>query len=555
MKKTSIKKRFFDVAITFFRIFFDFRKETKLRKKYGYQIAQKKMEKTHKKRAGELYNLAIELGGVHIKMCQFLSTRRDIFPEPYIDKLSLLQDSVPPVDFSVISSILHNQYKEGEYPFQYIDEKPLASASLGQTHRGILKSGEDVAIKFLKPSIEEIIDIDFSILFFVFKLFSNFKIFRDQADFLTILDEFIKVTGDELNFKREIYIAKKFRVALRKYPYVTVPYIYEEHCREKIIVMQFIDGVKITDKDKWIKKNNNAEILAKRIVEIYVEQFLFLKIIHFDPHPGNIFVLEDNNIALLDFGMSGEITPLMSKNIKDGLNSFITKDYMKLLKVVESMGFLKKGTDLKKFIPILEYFFDEVLDSINLERNSIQNVDLTPVIDDLVEIIYTQPIRLPYEWAYIGRTVGTLTGIIASLNPQFKIYDELRPYFNKFLKENYNDIFERTVDSVKNTFKEIYQLPNTITNVINKVEKGTLKFEVDLDEIDDRINDISYVTTKGFAFVLSFFSFAFSICFYFFENKIGTMIFGGISIIFLLFSFFYRKKISKKEIIKRSIFK
>ncbi|HOV15143.1 MAG TPA: AarF/UbiB family protein, partial [Spirochaetota bacterium] len=527
----------------------------KLRKKYGFQVAQKKMEKIHKRRADKLYELAIELGGVHIKMCQYLSTRRDIFPEPYIEKLSLLQDAVPPVSFSVIQKIINEQYKDGENPFSYIDEKPLASASLGQTHKGILKTGEEVAVKFLKPDIEKIIDVDFAILFYVFKLFSNFKIFRDQADFSNVLEEFIKVTGDELNFKREIYISKKFKTALRKYPYIKVPYVYEEHSRNKIIVMEFIDGVKITDKEKWAKKNNDSETLARRLVEIYVEQFLFLKIIHFDPHPGNIFVLENNNIALIDFGMSGEITELMSKNIKDGLNAFITKDYLKLLKVIESMGFIKKGTDLKKFIPIFEYFFDEVLESVDLERNSIQNVDLTPVIDDLVEIIYTQPIKLPYEWAYIGRTVGTLTGIISILNPQFKIYEEMKPYFDKFLRENFNDIVERSIDNLKFTAKEILSLPSNVNNFVTKVERGTLKFQVDLDEIDERIIDISFTTAKSFGFVLSFFSFAFSFSFYFFGNKIGAYIFGGISVVFFIFSLFYRKRLSKKELIKKSIFK
>jgi len=273
-KKINIKKRFFDVALIFFKIFLDFRKEIKLRKKIGFQASQKKMEKTHRKRADKLYSLAVELGGVHIKMCQFLSTRRDIFPEPYIEKLSVLQDSVPPVDFSVIRSIIEEQYENGDSPFTSIDEKPLASASLGQTHKGILKDGSEVAIKFLKPSIEKIIDIDFAILFFVFKLFSNFKIFKDMSDFTSILEEFIKITGDELNFKREVYISKKFRSALKKYPYVKVPYVYEEYSGDKIIVMEFIDGVKVTDREKWEMKNNSSEILARRIVEIYIEQFL-----------------------------------------------------------------------------------------------------------------------------------------------------------------------------------------------------------------------------------------------------------------------------------------
>jgi len=160
---------------------------------------------------------------------------------------------------------------------------------------------------------------------------------------------------------------------------------------------------------------------------------LNLKLIHFDPHPGNILILEDNNIALLDFGMAGEITDEMNKGIKDSLEALAKKDYLKILEMFQRLGFLKKEVDIYMLLPVVEYFFTGVLDTVKLERESLQRIDLSPVIDNLIEIIYTQPFRLPYEWAYIGRTVGTLTGIISSIYPEFNIYKELEPYFNVIL--------------------------------------------------------------------------------------------------------------------------
>jgi len=552
--KINVSKRFFRVAFIFFKIFLDFRKEYKLRKKKGYNSAQKKMEKTHQKRAEELYTIAIELGGVLIKMCQYLSTRRDIFPEPYINVLSSLQDRVPPVEFDKIKQVIDNEYRGKSFPFKEIDETPLASASLGQTHKAILKSGDVVVIKILKPEIEKIIDIDFAIFHFVFKLFSHFKIFKEN-DFLSLLDEFIKVTGDELNFKREVYIGRKFKVALKKYPFVTVPYVYEEYSTYKIIVMEYIDGVKITEKDKWKDKNNDPIILARRLVEIYIEQFLFLKIIHFDPHPGNIFVLENNNIALLDFGMAGEITNKMSKGIKDGLSYMLKNDYEKVLRVLFELGFIKKEKDIKKIVPIMEYFFSEVMSTINLERNSLQSVDLSPIVDDLVEIIYTQPIKLPYEWAYIGRTIGTLTGIISFLYPDFKLYDELKPYLEKFLKDRSQEIFQKLIEEAKNTFLEIVKLPKN-ANISNcKVEKGTLQFEIDLEEVDEKINNLGIMLTKGISFFMSFLSAGFAYALNIFNHKEGIFVFGGLSAIFLLFSIFYKKKKTRKELIKKALLK
>ncbi len=547
----DVKKRFFKVIWIFFKIFLDFNKEFKIRKKKGYEYSQIKMGRIHKFRANQLYDIAISLGGVLIKLCQYLSTRRDILPDSYIKILSNLQDNVPPVEFKNIQIVINEEYKN-ECPFEYIEEIPLASASLGQTHKARLKTGEEVVLKILKPEIEKIIDMDFAILFYVFKLFSHFNFFKENMDFYNVLEEFIKVTGDELNFKREVYIAKRLKESLKKFEYLKIPYIYENFSNNKIIVMEFIDGVKINEKEKWINNNNDPLTIARRLVEIYSEQFLFIKLIHFDPHPGNIFILKNNNIGLVDFGMAGEITEKMNKGIKDGLSAFAKKDYIKILEVLHELGFIKKNVDIYVLLPVVEYFFNEIIDTIKLEKNSIQNINLNPILDDLVEIIYSQPFRLPYEWAYIGKTIGSLTGIISLLYPEFKIHEELKPYFNLILKKNIFEISKDIAELTKTTFNDLLVLPGKVNNIIKMIEKGDIKFKVDFEDVDKKIIELEALFTRGISIALVFFTGTVAYFLYILNHKEVSLIFGFISILSFFYFLFYRKK-TKKDIIKKTI--
>ena len=223
LKKISYRRRFVKVAWIFLLIVLDFRREYFLTKKNGYNYSQKKMKKTHLRRARQLYNVAISLQGAMIKLCQYFSTRRDIFPEAYIKVLTPLQDHVPPIDFSEIQSVLRSEYGDYYRFFESIEEKPLASASLGQVHRAVLRDGSRVVLKILKPRVDKLIDVDFAILYYTFKLLSDLKLVKEKADLFNLLDQFIQVTGDELNFTREVYITNRFRQELACLSYLKIP--------------------------------------------------------------------------------------------------------------------------------------------------------------------------------------------------------------------------------------------------------------------------------------------------------------------------------------------
>ena len=207
----NYRKRFFRVLGIFIKIILAFGKEFRLTRRYGYKTAQEKMYNRHLKCAKELYSISVELGSIYIKLCQFLSTKHDIFPAPYIEILSPLQNAVPAVPFSSIEERLTSEYKDYKQVFSYFSETPMAVASFGQVHCATLQNGKKVVVKVLKKEAEDTVDFDLAILFQVVRFVEHFGFISKHIDLSSLLDEFINVTSDELNFFREIFVAEKMR--------------------------------------------------------------------------------------------------------------------------------------------------------------------------------------------------------------------------------------------------------------------------------------------------------------------------------------------------------
>lgn len=318
--------------------------------------------------------------------------------------------------------------------------------------------------------------------------------------------------------------------------------------------MEYCHGDKITDIDVWGKRDNDPAIIARQVVEIYMEQFLFIGLIHYDPHPGNILVTGNNKLVLLDFGMAGEITDRESQGIKDTLKAFTEKDYIRIIEILYDLGFIRKGFNKASLLAVMEYFFDEVIYTVKIERESMQSVDLNPVIDDLVKLIYTQPFILPIEWAYVSRTIGVLVGIISSLNPDFKVYDELKPYATRLLRLNMDEMIDNRVERLKTNAAFFYNLPHKVNRMVDDLERGSLKVKVDFDEVFDKIDELKFMMTKSFGFGIAFFTAFGAYTFFVFDKIDSATIMGGFSLVTFVFSFRYRK-IFSKEYIKKNILK
>ena len=549
-RQMRVRKRFVRVAKIFFKMFMDFSKEYRLFRKEGYRSAVGKMKGSHEKRARELYAAAVGMGGVLIKLCQYFSARRDVFPDEYIKILSPLQDSVPPLPFEDIEAVIKREYGDYTEYFASIDATPLASASLGQVHRATLYDGREAVLKILKPGIEKTIDTDFAILYFVFRLLSRFKVFREHADFFEILSEFIRVTGDELNFRREVFVAREFRRELARLDYIIVPEIYEEYCTGRIIVMEYHRGDRINKIDSWIGRNNDPEVIARRVVELYVEQFLSMQFIHFDPHPGNILIASDNRIVLVDYGMAGEISDRMRKGLADFLEALVKKDARTMVDTLFALGFIRKNVNRYALLPVVDYFIDVLLDTLKFERESYYKIDFSPIRDELVEIIYTQPFNIPIEWAYIGKTLSGIAGLIAQLKPDFNLYGELKPHAERLIEAGLAGRAARLFAQAKTGLARAAAMPERISGFMDNLEMGYFKMKVDYTEITEKIDEVKGFVIRLISFIVWFTCGISAFVFYGTGRLDAFLLFIALGTVAFLFFIVYRKKSIKDRIRK-----
>lgn len=535
----NYRKRFFRVLGIFIKIILAFGKEFRLTRRYGYKTAQEKMYNRHLKCAKELYSISVELGSIYIKLCQFLSTKHDIFPAPYIEILSPLQNAVPAVPFSSIEDRLTSEYKDYKQVFSYFSETPMAVASLGQVHCATLQNGKKVVVKVLKKEAEDTVDFDLAILFQVVRFVEHFGFISKHIDLSSLLDEFINVTSDELNFFREIFVAEKMRKSLSKFSYLKIPKVYKEFCTRRIIVMEYCEGVKINEVKDFHEINCNSKVLADRILEVFFEQFVFTGWVHFDPHPGNILVASGNRIVLLDFGMSGEITPDMSDAIARGIIAVMNQDSRAVLQILQEQEFLRDGANIHTLFPMVEFLLNKVAVMLNMNKQSIQTFDFTPIKKDFRNLISSEEIVVPVKWAYAGKTVAALAGFIAVLNPDFKIYEQVRKYAGKIIVGKPQVLVKYGGKDLMRFAQLMYSLPERLTHLLDEYDRGTLIIKT---KPGNEANE-NKSGKKGLFF---FMAFVFLLCGILFKftpqyTYIGLLISGGMLLAYSFFTFLNEK--------------
>ena len=447
---------------------------------------------------------------------------------------------------------MEEEYAGRPFPFAWIDPEPIASASIGQVHRAGLPEGEEIIIKIMKPGTEEAFDQDFAILFFVFSLISHFRIFMGRLDLITLLEEFIRVTGDELNFLREADVAKRFKKNLSRFDYLTVPLIYDGLCTRRVLVMEFVHGDKISEMEDWKERNNDPAVIAARLTELYIEQFISFRLVHFDPHPGNILVQENSNLALIDFGMSGEITEVMSTGIRELLLGFFRRDARKVLQQLKNLGFLRKNIDAERFLGLVEYVMEYTNYSITFDKGALESVDIKPVIKELAEIIYTQPFNLPCEWAFIIKTVGVLAGIITMLNPEYNIYKELKPHIIRIATDGFTKSLSHAFTNLRQFIQDIVSLPPRINSFVDRIQRREVDLSHTIEEIDSRMDGLKQAISRGLLFMLAFFSGVGTYVLYMLQRFNGAIVMAAFSVIFFVTFLVYRKR-RRKDVVSRYI--
>lgn len=420
------------------------------------------------KLAREYRRKAVELGGVLIKVGQFLSTRSDFLPDVFIEELSGLVDRVPPMTFAYAKELIETEWEAPlDTHVAEIQESSIASASIGEVYHATLHNGSEVAIKVQRYRIQEIFRKDFVAMRIVFWIIKVFTSFGNKADLNELYKEIVRVMDRELNFRKELRFGNYFRERYQYFPSIHIPHFYDQLCTEKVLVMEWIDGAKVTDL-AYLNRNFIAtEKVARTLFDFYIDQFLNPGNFHADPHAGNILVEKDGTVAIIDFGMVGEISKQDTHHFKRLVEGFIVDDYDLVIHALEEMNFLLPNADKKKLKKMIEQTLEMY------QNHSFQDMDtqvMEQLGDELSTIVKEQPIQLPADYAYFARAVSIIVGLLFAVYPEVDVERWLKPkikdwYGRKNLVES---IYKQ---KAKETAEPLFALPRAMLKWLESGEK------------------------------------------------------------------------------------
>ncbi|WP_394188837.1 ABC1 kinase family protein [Paenisporosarcina quisquiliarum] len=461
-----------------------------------------KWERLVTKQAKEYKRTALKIGGLMIKMGQFLSTRADIMPPSFIAELEGLTDRVPAVPREKALSLLEEEWNVLHTDYlSFLSDKPVASASIGEVYKGTLLDGTTVAIKIQRPDIDRILRADFRAMKIVIWLAKKFTSFGKQIDFNLLYSEMVETIGAELNFLQELRNGRQFADRFEDMPGVVFPVYFDEFSTRRVLVMEWIEGARVTDL-AFIERNEiNRRVLSERLFRLFLEQVLDGGQFHADPHGGNILLKPDGTIVLIDFGMVGSISQSESRSVLKVVEGIIFKQYDQVLDGLEELRFLLPNADRRLLADsisrvVAAYESEELtqMDSFVVDR----------LLDDLRLIVRTQPVQLPAEFAFFGRAVSTFVGVLHVLDPKVDLLAIAKPRVMEWAsmqKEN-GGVFSKE-DVLRLALNAIGPLRQFPQKVITFLEEPTRMREYQMGRDALRRDERMLLQTRIFAGIIA----------------------------------------------------
>ncbi len=415
-----------------------------------------------------------ELGPTFVKLGQILSVRPDLLSENYIEEFKKLQDQVPPFSAEEAKKEIEEQLgKSVEQLFSFFDATPIASASISQVHRAVTKNNEQVIVKIQRPNIQDTIDTDLQILSDLAKLLErNIPDGHLFAPSL-IVSEFAKTIRRELDFYREGQNIERFHKNFADDKTVYIPKVYWELTTDRILTMEWIDGIKISETAALEAAGLDKKAVAVNGARLILKQIFDHGFFHADPHPGNIFVLPDNVIAPLDFGMIGSLDQEQMEAVGALLTAFVKKDVEKIISVLVDLGIMENMLDIRNLKMDLADFLDRYY------QVPLHQLNMRKILNEMITIMRNYHIHLPGELTLMGKALVTEESIGRALDPEFDMITLAKPYVEKMMirkldpRKHLRD-FVGTLDEFVGLFKTI---PSDIRKITAKVKKGELKIQ------------------------------------------------------------------------------
>jgi ubiquinone biosynthesis protein len=428
-----------------------------------------------------------ELGPTFIKLGQVLSTRPFLIPVDLVVELTKLQDEVPPFEFAQVKKIIEKELKTPlSEIFETLDEKPVASASLAQVHIGVLRDGRKVAVKVQRPGVKDILDVDMVILRDLANLMERFIPESKRFDPSGQIDELSKVSRRECDFLYEARNMEIFSNNFAEDETVKIPDVYWEVTTTRVLICEYIDGIKISSVKKLEDQGINLSEVAHNGLRAILKMIFEDRFFHGDPHPGNVFVMKDGRIALLDFGMVGHVSESVVDFLVSLLFSASSWDARRILKTVLEFNLVPEDYDQMT----LESDLTELL--YRYHKIPLWQIDMKALLIDSMDIFYRHDVKLPGSFMLLTKAMITAEEVARALDPKINIIEEIEPYIKNLTSKRFRyTTFKHDLASTLGDLRELVtDFPFDLKRITQKLRRGEIEFQFHHRGLEDLTSEL-----------------------------------------------------------------
>jgi predicted unusual protein kinase regulating ubiquinone biosynthesis (AarF/ABC1/UbiB family) len=445
--------------------------------------------------AAQFRAMAIRMGGVMIKVGQFLSARADVLPPEITEELSGLQDEVPSEDFVAIRQLAEAELGVSlEERFERFESEPLAAASLGQVHRARLRADaaeqegfQDVVVKIQRPFIDQLIEVDFSALHRVAGWLMRYKPISRRTDIRALISELETTIYREIDYLAEGGNAETFSMNFAESKRIHVPRVVWSTTTRRVLTLENVYAIKITDYDAITAAGIDRAEVAKVLFKTYLKQIFEDGFFHADPHPGNLFVTprpvtEDDKtgwqLTFVDFGMVGSVPEHLSEGLREMMIGVGTRNAARVVASYQTLGVLLPSADLKLLEQAGTQLFDRFWGMSMGELRSVDHRQMVQFASQFRDLMYEMPFQLPHNLLLLGRTVAILSGMCTGLDPNFNVWTQLAPYAQKLVRDEGVSNWDVWLNEIGELVKHLISLPSQTGRVLARLERGELHVNV-----------------------------------------------------------------------------
>lgn len=442
-----------------------------------------------------------ELGPSFVKLGQIMSNRPDLIPHKLIVELEKLQDSVPPFSREEAKKLVEDELsKPLNMIFLEFTEKPVASASIAQVHKAVLLSGEKVAVKVQRPKIEQIIEVDLEIMLHLAALMEKHIEGMDVFNPVGIVEEFERTINEEIDFTIEASHIERFGKHFQSDMTVYVPKVYRSYTTKKVLVMEAIDGVKVSNTEKILESGFDPKIISERGAQFMLKQIFKYGFFHADPHPGNIFILPENVICFLDYGMVGVVSERLKEQLRDIIIGIANKDAKRITKALLKMAEHENGINVDKL---------ENQISVLVQKYGylpLKDINMGDLLEESAKLLLAYELKMPSDFYLLVKALITIEGVGRNLDPDFNLIEHAKEYAEMLMKERLSvrqlakDFYLSTADFIA----LLRDFPSEAQDIIELIKKGDMRFSLEHKGLESMLTNLNQISNRVvFAIVLA----------------------------------------------------